>query len=389
MTPNRLSSLHKIRFLHTSDWQIGKVYRFLDQSVMGLLQDARLGVISHLGEIARVQDVDHILVAGDVYDIDQPSQRLLNQPMERMRVFDGITWHLLPGNHDPQRSNGLWDRLRKVGLPSNVQVYSEPEPRIVDDLPMVILPAPLFHKRILRDPTEYMDDVDLPQEVARVGLAHGSVATFGTSDEVAINYIDPRRPESANLSYLALGDWHGQKQIGSRCWYSGTPETDSFNVINGGKALIVEIESPRALPSVTSIETGRFEWINMKDRLVARDDVDRLEQRVRNHGDDLSRILIRLKVEGALSLEDQEYFRDRIVDGASAALCFLDVDQTKLLAMPTQDDLDQIDVGGFVRNAAERLKSLAENGSESEQSLARDALQHLYLELKKAEYEHS
>ncbi len=356
---------------------------------MGLLQEARLSVISRLGRTARESEIYHILVAGDIYDLEHPSQRLLNQPMERMRVFDQITWHLLPGNHDPQRSNGLWDRLRKVGLPPNIRVYSEPKPQFVDDLPMAILPAPLFHKRILSDPTEYMDDVDSSLDIARIGLAHGSVTKFGTSSDSVINYIDLKRLDTANLSYLALGDWHGQKQIDSKCWYSGTPETDSFSVINGGKALIVEIDSPRALPSVTSVDTGCFVWVNITDQLADRDDIDRLELRIRSQGSELSRILVRLKVQGALSLEDLEYFRERIIDGASAALCFLEVDQNELLAMPTDEDLDQIDIGGFVRNAAERLRSLAESGSESEKVLAREALQRLYLELKKTEQEYS
>ncbi len=382
-------SQSKIRFLHTSDWQVGKVFRFVDESVMGLLQEARLSAITRLGRIARENEIHHILVAGDIYDLEHSSQRLLNQPIERMRVFDGITWHLLPGNHDPQRSNGLWDRLHKVGLPPNIRVYSEPKPQFVDDLPMVILPAPLFHKRILSDPTEYMDDVDSSLDIARIGLAHGSVTKFGTSSDSVINYIDLKRLKSANLSYLALGDWHGQKQIDSKCWYSGTPEIDSFSVVNGGKALIVEIDSPRAMPRVTPVDTGSFEWFNLTDRLASREDIDRLELKIRNLGNELSRILIRLKVEGALSLEDQEYFQARIVDRASAALCFLEVNQDELLAMPTEEDLDQIDVGGFVRNAAERLRSLAEYGNESEKGLAREALQRLYLELKKTEHDYS
>ena len=138
-----------IRFLHTSDWQIGKVFGFVDKSVMGLLQEARLSVISRLGKLAQEKEIFHILVAGDVYDLEHPSQRLLNQPMERMRVFDNITWHLLPGNHDPQRPNGLWDRVRKAGVPDNIEIYSEPVPQHVDGLPMVILPAPLQHLSLI------------------------------------------------------------------------------------------------------------------------------------------------------------------------------------------------------------------------------------------------
>ena len=39
-----------VRFIHTSDWQIGKVFRFVDSSTMGLLQEARLRAITRLGE---------------------------------------------------------------------------------------------------------------------------------------------------------------------------------------------------------------------------------------------------------------------------------------------------------------------------------------------------
>ena len=365
------------------------MFGFVDKSVMGLLQEARLSVISRLGKLAQENDICHILVAGDVYDLEHPSQRLLNQPMERMRVFDNITWHLLPGNHDPQRPNGLWDRVRKAGVPDNIEIYSEPIPQHVDGLPMVILPAPLHHKRTLHDPTEYMNNVDLPEETIRVGLAHGSIAKFGTSAENVSNYIDPTRPETANLSYLALGDWHGQKKINSRCWYSGTPENDAFNVVNGGKALIVEINSPDALPNVTPIDTGKYTWVRLSHQLKDQEDIDLLERKIRSQSDELDCCLIRLTVEGALSLEDQDNFRNRVVDGVSAALCHLEVNQENLFSNPTKEDIDQIDVGGFVREAAVRLKELADNGGDSRSELAREALLRLYLELKKSEHEFS
>ena len=90
-----------LRLIHTSDWQIGKVFRFVDNATMGLLQEARLRAITCLGELAGQHDSRHILVAGDVYDMEALSPRSLNQPLERMRNFADVHWHLLPGNHDP------------------------------------------------------------------------------------------------------------------------------------------------------------------------------------------------------------------------------------------------------------------------------------------------
>ena len=244
-----------LKLIHTSDWQIGKVFRFVDNATMGLHQDARLRAIARLGEFADAHEVRHVLVAGDVYDMEALSPRSLNQPLERMRNFSKVKWHLLPGNHDPHRPNGLWDGLLRRDLPENVHIHTVSGPVILEEESLALLPAPLLHRRTLDDTTAYMDDVGLPDSFVRVGLAHGTVTGFGSEDKDIPNYIAPDRPDRAGLSYLALGDWHGQKKVNERCWYCGTPETDAFDVINGGQALFVEIEAPGAPPTVTHPRT--------------------------------------------------------------------------------------------------------------------------------------
>ena len=368
------------RFLHSSDWQIGKVFRYVDNATMGLLQEARLRAITRLGKFAGEHDVHHILVAGDIYDMEALSSRSLNQPLERMRNFARVQWHLLPGNHDPHRPNGLWDQLLRKGLPDNVHIHTLPAPKILEEATLVLLPAPLHHRRTLDDPTAYMDDVELPHGFVRIGLAHGTVTGFGSDDQDIPNYIAPDRPMRAGLSYLALGDWHGQKKINDRCWYSGTPETDAFDVIDGGQALLVEIEEAGALPMVTPFNTGHYAWIRLSEQINSRQDIDFLSRKLRSAADDLDRVLVHLTTEGTLSLDDRRYFEEQIVDGVSAAFCFMRVDDRRLFPRPTAQDLDQIDRGGFVRTAAEILKSKADEGNDTERGLASEALQRLYIE---------
>lgn len=377
----------KIKIIHTSDWQIGKVFRFVDDQTMGLLQEARLEAINRLGEFAEKNDVHHILVAGDIYDMEALSPRSLNQPIERMRNFPGVTWHLLPGNHDPHRSNGLWDRLSHGTLPNNIHVHTRPEPVILKNEPLVLLPAPLLHRKTLEDPTAYMDNLSLPEGLMRVGIAHGTVVGFGSDDKSIPNHIAPDRPVRARLSYLALGDWHGQRKINNRCWYSGTPETDGFDVLDGGRALLVEIDDAGTDPKITPFDTGRYRWIRLIERINGREDIDFLSEKIRNVDENLNRMLVHLKVEGTLSLGDREYFQQQITDGVSAALCFLRIDDSQLLPSTTEEDLDRIDKRGFVRAAAEKLKRMAEEGNDSERRLAAEALQRLYLEHTKLEAE--
>lgn len=374
-----------VRFIHSSDWQIGKVFRFLDNAGMGLLQEARLRAITRLGEAAGAHGARHVLVAGDVYDMEALSPRSVNQPLERMRAFSKVHWHLLPGNHDPHRPNGLWDQLLHRGLPENVHIHVEPGPAILENDGIALLPAPLQYRRAIGDPTAYMDEAAVPDGVVRVGLAHGTITGFGSDDRDVPNYIAPDRPDKAGLAYLALGDWHGQKKINDRCWYSGTPESDAFDVIDGGQALLVEIDGASAIPVVTPLSTGHYAWISASQKLNCREDIDFLAGKLRRLADDLNTVLVHLAVEGALSLQDRRYFEEQIIEGVSAALCFLRVDDRRLFPKPTPEDLDQIDRGGFVRTAAEDLKLLSEEGAETERGIAAEALQRLYVEHMKLE----
>lgn len=369
-----------IRLIHTSDWQIGKVFRFVDDATMGLLQEARLVAITRLGELARRHGAAHVLVAGDVYDMEDLAPRSLNQPLERMRSFPAVQWHLLPGNHDPYRVHGLWDRLRHRGIPVNVHIHFTPEPVVIAEESFVLLPAPLLRRHTLGDPTAYMDEVGLADGHARIGLAHGTVSGFGSDSRSVANYIAPNRPERAGLTYLALGDWHGQKKITDRCWYSGTPETDGFDVIGGGQALLIEIEAPRAPPSVTPLLTGQYSWLTFAAHINSRADIGDLAARLRALPGTLDRILVQLRIEGALSLGDRQYFVQEINEGVGAALRFMRVDDQGLFSRPTQEDLDQIDRGGFVRAAAEALKRQSEEGAADDREIAALALQRLYVE---------
>ena len=380
------------RFIHTADWQIGKVFRFVDDQTMGVLQQARLEAISRIGRLAEEHAAGHVLVAGDVWDHEVPTLRTRNQTLERMRGHSDVQWHLLPGNHDPHQPNGLWDQLRQRGLPDNVHVYTEPFVSDIEPGVAALLPAPLQHRRSLSDLTEWMDNAqDLAQDnaqtddgVIRIGLAHGSVRGFGSNEEQRANPIDPTRPVSARLDYLALGDWHGPLTVNDRCRYSGTPETDSFQTQGTGTALLVEVDAPGATPRVTQLDTGQYVWVSTSERVSNQQDVDRLDDLLRSLGREPAQTMVSLTVEGALSLSDMEYFGRKIGEEASASLAHLRVHDDDLYAIPNDDDMDMIDAGGIVRAAADRLREMMDDGGEPGE-LASEALQRLFIEQQRIE----
>ena len=296
-----------------------------------------------------------------------------------------IAWHLLPGNHDPHTPRGPWERLLRLrereGLPDKVHLHLTPSPVAIAGGAGWVVPGILTRRHAAADPTAAMDAAVTPEGAIRIGLAHGSVTSFGSDDASTHNRIAVDRPERAGLAYLALGDWHGAQGIGARCWYSGTPEIDDFSTggSGGGEALVVEIDGPRALPTIERHRIGRFTWQRMEVTLHNATDIDVLETRLRGLVADLGTVLVWLRATGALSLLEREAFENRICHGVGSALRVLRLDDSGLVPQPTSADLEAIDHAGFVRAAADRLASRAAQQGDPDRDIAAAALQRLYV----------
>ncbi|MGB6231494.1 MAG: metallophosphoesterase, partial [Litorimonas sp.] len=115
------------RFIHTADWQLGRRYGRFDEGLSGRLGAERQEVIGRIAEAARQNDARHVVVAGDVWDNAAPSDAVLRQPLDIMGEAPDVTWWLLPGNHDVDGADGLWDRVDALA-PANVRSLRAPEP---------------------------------------------------------------------------------------------------------------------------------------------------------------------------------------------------------------------------------------------------------------------
>jgi DNA repair exonuclease SbcCD nuclease subunit len=57
------------RFLHTADWQVGKPFAGIeDAHKRSLVQQERINVIQRIGDAAREQRAEFVLVAGALFD---------------------------------------------------------------------------------------------------------------------------------------------------------------------------------------------------------------------------------------------------------------------------------------------------------------------------------
>lgn len=267
-----------LRFIHTADVHIGRSFRGFDNGLSARLHAARVGAIERVGEMAHKSGVGHVVVAGDLFDSVVVPAEDRRQAAAAMAEFAGVQWWILPGNHDPSAAL-VWDAWREAA-PQNTRLLDAPVP-VEMESGVWILPAPITGARHPGDPTRVLDGMATPEGALRIALAHGSVASFGSS--VDPDAIDLGRLGRLGVSYVALGDWHGQKEVAPGVFYAGTPEADGFGA--QGRALLVDVGHNGS--KAQSIDTGAFVWSSTETLLppgTVAADGQRLVQEARPSG---------------------------------------------------------------------------------------------------------
>jgi hypothetical protein len=340
------------RFLHTSDLHLGRRFGNLPEEIRGVLAAARRDVVGRLAEAARAQGAAHVLVAGDLFDTGTPSDQILRQTLNTMSADPALTWWIIPGNHDSLAAEALWDRVRRDAAP-NVRLLDRPEP-VAMAPGVTLLPAPASRRYPGRDLTAWMDAAPSPEGDIRIGLAHGAVTSFASEDGGA-EVILPDRAAAAGLDYLALGDWHGRLRINARTHYSGTPERDRFKHAGRGVCLAVGVGARGAEPEVAEVPTGRFDWSDIALPLTPGDDAGALLTGVLPPRDATrADRLVRLRATGWVTLKSRLALT-RAVSEAAPDFCHFEFDEAELATEFQPGDLDDIEVGGALRLAADAL----------------------------------
>ncbi len=168
-------------------------------------------------------------------------------------------------------------------------------------------------------------------------------------------------------------------RIGARTWYSGTPEPDRFKHDAPGRALMVSVAGPGAAPEVVPVATGAFDWrIGRLDLLPGSDVAGQLDALLPARP--LRRqALVQIVAEGRLRMPERAALAARVAaDGPDFA--WLDLRDGGLGLEVAPDDLDVIDRGGALRQAAEALQAEAADpeATGEARAAARGALMRLF-----------
>src|SRR5579859_5685600 len=161
-----------MRFLHTSDWHLGRSLHRAD------LRQAQAAFLDHLVDTARAERVDAVLVAGDVYDraiAPVDAVALCEDALARLRAT-GARVILISGNHDSALRLGVNSGLidpAGVHLRTNRARLAEPVVLTDEHGPVAVYGVPYLEPAL-----------GLPAEVSAEPVTEIPATDPGTGHEV-------------------------------------------------------------------------------------------------------------------------------------------------------------------------------------------------------------
>lgn len=381
-------------FIHTADWHLGKPFAgIVEMDKQAEVRKERIEVLTRLGHLARDRGAEFVLVAGDLFDSIQPTKTTVAQAFEVIGQM-GVPIYAIPGNHDHAGPGGPWGQefvqQQMADLAPDFKILLEPQPVELDSA--VILPCPLLEKFTNTDPTQWLRG-DWTGAVAadkpRVVLAHGSVWNFSGADledeseeHRPANQIDLDRLPRQELDYVALGDWHGLKELGGNCWYSGTPEPDRFpkgEEYQSGQSLVVNARRGES-PEVEPVNTAQLQWLRQTFSFDAEQTPAMLKEMIDHRLEGLGQqCLLDLELSGELNLTGRAEL-DQLVVNLEALLLRVKLNQAAVKTTPDKEELlAHTEAGGnpLIESVANRLVEMLAQGGEKE-ALALAALNQLH-----------
>ncbi len=298
------------RLFHTADLHLG--LKFTRGGYTPALRERlvarRIECLRGMVAIARERACDVFVIAGDLFDTPRVPKSLVREAATILAAFEGVVV-VLPGNHDyAQEEDPLWPGfVDALGERHHLLRRETPCDLRDQGIPLVIFPGVCGSRHSQTHAVgwvpEALAELDLPDEVRRIGVAHGSLE--GLSPDFEGDYFPMKRKEleASGLDLWLLGHTHIrypdlEEFTNHRILYPATPEPDGFDCRHEGYALILEL-GPDGSVRGESVRTGSFKFHTLTKILRNEADLEALKTSLTTSGPD--RDLVKLSLSGRLA----------------------------------------------------------------------------------------
>lgn len=270
-----------MKFLHTSDWHVGRTIRGRSRA-----NEHRL-VLAEIVDIAASEQVDLVIVAGDAFDTPAPSpeaEAIVYQTLLDL-TDTGAEVVVLAGNHDnPRRWNAIHPLLARGHVHVAADVMAPDRGGVLDlDLRTgerarialipflnqrsIVKAAQLMERRADDHAQRYADRAgrivrgltqDFGPDTVNLVAAHLTVASgapeLGGGERKAhtiFDYVVPPTVFPPSVQYVALGHLHLPHRVPAACpvWYCGSPLALDFGEAERAHKSVLVVTAEPGLPA--------------------------------------------------------------------------------------------------------------------------------------------
>ncbi len=253
------------KFIHAADIHLDSPLRRLERyegAPVAKIRDATRRALENLVRLAKEENVDFVLIAGDLYDgdLDDYSALLFFSRQMADLCRKGIRVFLIRGNHDAANHMS-----RSLDLPENVHLFSENKPETISlDSIRVAVHGQSFATREVREnlAASYPEPV---QGWFNIGMLHTSMQGSARHDTYAPCSLDHLRQRG--YDYWALGHIHQHQLLHENrpvVLFPGNIQGRNVTE-NGPKGCqLVEVENNQVSANTFHpLDVMRWEWLKI------------------------------------------------------------------------------------------------------------------------------
>lgn len=239
-----------LRLLHTADVHLGARHTDLGERA-SVLRERQFAAFRATVDLAIVEKVDILLIAGDLFDSNtQPRRSVERVAAELGRLArSSIRTVIIPGTHDVYDGASIY---RSYDLANMARAASDWVAVLTPYLPEIVFPPldAIVYGRVFdtkRSPRSPLAGLDAKADTRanwKIGMVHGALAIPGRTDTDAVVFTEEEIARTG-LDYLALGHWHSaiEGRAGNVSYaYSGAPEPVAVDQDGAGQVLLVTLD---------------------------------------------------------------------------------------------------------------------------------------------------
>ncbi len=250
-----------LRFIHSADWHLDRPFKglsHLPDSIKKHVQDSTFKAMDNILSLAISEQVDFIIIAGDLFD---QNHRSIRAQMRAKAGFEQLKKHniavyLSHGNHDP-----LSDPSVQVDFPDNVFVFGSKVScfeHLTDSGTRVHLYGFSYPNRhITEDMVPYYEKKDGAD--IHIGILHGSIRGNMDHDNYAPFSLESL--ETKRLDYWALGHIHKGGTLNRQPFIAYSGDIQGLSSKETGEKGVLLVEWQHDQPVVTSHSTSDMVWL--------------------------------------------------------------------------------------------------------------------------------